>query len=277
LESPNLQEPLKVNRFQGDFDYISTLSFQLVQGRDFSKDIASDSDAVILNESAVKALQLEKPVGTILNREYEVIGVVRDFNFESLKKEIAPAMITAGGEAGYELAVRLEGGKASEFLDFVQAEWAKLSPDAPISYHFLDENFEKMMRNEKIIGKVVAIFTAFAIAVSCLGLFGLSAYMASQRRKEIGIRKVLGASIGDVLIMFNRQYTILIVVAIGIAIPASLYLMTNWLSTFAYRTTIDFWVIAGTCAMTLLISWLTVSYHTFKASTINPAETLKYE
>lgn len=276
LESPALQEPLKVNRFQGDYDYITTLGFELVQGRTFRSNIASDSNAIVLNEQAVEALQLAQPVGAILNKKYEVVGVVRDFNFESMKKQIAPAMISPDFD-GYQIAVRLEASHAADIAAFIEKAWNDLSMEGPIRFHYLDENIEEMMRNEKVIGRLVLVFTLLAIVISSLGLFGLSAYMASQRKKEVGIRKVLGASLADVVILFNRHYTLLTLISIVVAVPVSVYLMNGWLSGFAYRTSIGIGVIVATALVSLLISWLSVSYHTLMASSINPAETLKYE
>ena len=276
IESPYVEEPLKINRFRGDFDYPSTLGFQIVAGRFFDKQLASDSSAVLLNESAVKALMLPDPIGQVLNKKYEVIGVVKDFNFESLKHAIAPSMISVSKE-GYQVAIRVQRSEAANVIDAVEKEWNLRSTEEPLRYHFLDENFANLMRNEKVMGEVLALFSVLAIFVACLGLFGLSAYLATQRRQEIGIRKVLGASVGSVLSMFGKEYSKLVLISFVIAIPASIYLMQKWLSDFAYRVEISWWIIGATCLLVLFIAWITVSYHSIKTSLVNPAETLRNE
>lgn len=269
-------EPLKINRFQGDFDYPSTLGFQLVSGRFYNPLLSSDSNAVILNEAAVRALQLNNPIGEVLNKKYEVIGVVRDFNYETLKKVIAPSMISFSSE-GYALAIRLESNKVKDILAHLESEWAGYSIDEPIRFHFLDENFANLMKDDLTMGEVLALFTLLSIFISCLGLFGLSAYMATQRKKEIGIRKVLGASAISVLTLFGMEYFKLILISFIIAIPLSIFILQEWLSGFAYRVEIEWWVIMSTGLAVVIISWLTVGYHSLKTSLINPAETLRNE
>lgn len=276
ISSQYIDEPLKLNRFQGDFDYPSTLGFQLVSGRFYNHLLSSDSNAVILNESAVRALQLENPIGEVLNKKYEVIGVVKDFNYETLKKAIAPSMISFSDE-GYSLAVRLESNKVKDILAHLEVEWASQSIEEPIRYHFLDQNFTNLMKDDLIMGEVLALFTLLAIFIACLGLFGLSAYMATQRKKEMGIRKVLGASVFSVLALFGREYSKLILISFLLAIPLSVFILQKWLSGFAYRVEIEWWVIVSTGLAVLIISGLTVGYHSLKTSFINPAQTLRNE
>lgn len=276
IESPYLEEPLKINRFRGDYDYPATLGFQLVAGRFFDRQLASDSSAVLLNESAVKALMLPNPIGQILNKKYEVIGVVKDFNFESLKQAISPSMISVSNE-GYQVAIRVKSNQAAEVIAAVEKEWSLRSPEEPLRFHFLDENFINLMRNEKVMGEVLSLFAILAIFVACLGLFGLSAYLATQRRQEIGIRKVLGASVGSVVSMFGKEYSKLVLISFVIAIPTSIFLLQKWLSDFAYRVEISWWLIGATCLAVLMIAWVTVSYHSIKTSLVNPAETLRNE
>lgn len=276
LKSIYNDESLRVNRFQGDFDYPSTLGFELVAGRFFDRKLASDSNAVLLNEAAVNALFLEHPIGEVLNQRFTVIGVVRDFNFESLKKVIAPSMISISNE-GQQMAIRMESGKARDIIEYIEKKWTSFSPEEAINYHFLDQNFADMMRNEKMIGEVLALFTLLAVFVACLGLFGLSAYLSTQRSKEIGIRKVLGASVANVLGMFGKAYAKLILISFVIAVPLAVYIMQKWLTEFAYKVEIEWWVIALTCLSVLVIAWGTVCFHSIKASIINPAETLRSE
>ncbi|MEQ8363897.1 MAG: FtsX-like permease family protein [Cyclobacteriaceae bacterium] len=274
VSSQYIDEPLRINRFQGDFDYPTTLGFQLVSGRFYNPLLSSDSNAVILNESAVSALQLKNPIGELLNKKYEVIGVVKDFNYESLKKMIAPSMISFSNE-GLSMAIRLESNKAKDIIAHLESEWIGRSLSEPIRFHFLDENFANLMKDDLIMGELLALLTLLAIFVACLGLFGLSAYMATQRKKEIGIRKVLGASIGSVLAMFGMEYSKLIFISFVIAIPFAIYIMQKWLSGFSYRVEVEGWLIVSTCLSILAISLLTVAYHSIRTSRINPAHTLR--
>ncbi|MGE0589846.1 MAG: ABC transporter permease [Cyclobacteriaceae bacterium] len=276
VQSVYLDEPVRISRFQGDFDYPSTLGFQLVDGRFFDKKIASDSNAIILNESAADLLLLEHPVGEIINKKYEVIGVVRDFNFESLRTAIAPSMISISND-GLSLALRIESSQAKTIIDRIEQEWADLSPNEPVSYYFLDQNFANLMRNEQVLTQVLGLFTGLALFIACLGLYGLSAYLSVQRNKEIGIRKVLGATSMSVLTLLNKEYAKLVIFSFVIAIPVALYLNDLWLAGFAYQTSIEWWIVAGTCAAILLVSWTTVGYHSFRASQTNPAEALRSE
>lgn len=276
VQSVYLDEPVRISRFQGDFDYPSTLGFQLVEGRFFDKKIASDSNAIILNESAASQLLLEHPVGEIINKKYEVIGVVRDFNFESLRTAIAPSMISISND-GLSLALRVENSQARAVINTIEEEWVSLSPKEPINYYFLDQNFKNLMHNEQVLMQVLGLFTGLALFIACLGLYGLSAYLSVQRNKEIGIRKVLGATSTSVLTLLNKEYTKLVFFSFIIAIPVAIYLINFWLAGFAYQTSIEWWIVAGTGIAILLISWTTVGYHSFRASQINPAETLRRE
>ncbi|HNP07132.1 MAG TPA: ABC transporter permease [Cyclobacteriaceae bacterium] len=276
ISSQYIDEPLKINRFQGDFDYPATLGFQLVSGRFYNPLLSSDSNAVILNESAVRAFQLGNPIGEVLNKKYEVIGVVKDFNYETLKKVIAPSMISFSSE-GYSMAIRLESNNVKNILTHLESEWASQSLNEPMRFHFLDQNFANLMKDDLIMGEVMALFTLLAIFIACLGLFGLSAYMATHRKKEMGIRKVLGASVLSVLTLFGKEYSKLILISFLLAIPLSVFILQKWLSGFAYRVEIEWWVIVSTGLAVLIISGLTVGYHSLKTSFINPAETLRNE
>jgi len=276
IYSAYIQEPVTVNRFLGDFEYPSTVDLRLVDGRFFDSSIASDSSAVIINETAARELLLENPIGEVLNKKFTVIGVIKDFNFESVRKPVTPTIIEFS-DAGYKLVLRLESQSANKIVSFIESEWQTYSASEPIRYHFLDENFSAMMRKEQVMGEVLALFTLLAIFVACLGLYGLSAYLSTQREKEIGIRKVIGASVFSVLGLFVREYSKLIFISLCIAIPASAYVMQVWLSGFAYKIGVEWWVMAVAGFAMLIIALSTVSYHAIRASLINPAETLRSE
>jgi putative ABC transport system permease protein len=276
LKSDFIDEPVRVNRFRGDHKFLDVLGFELLEGRKFSDEIFSDSNAVILSESAVKELQLKDPIGAALNDDQTVIGVVRDFNFETLRKQVSPAVITLGEDWG-RVAVKLNTQNARRVLSTIEAEWDKILPDVPLNYHFLDENFENLMKNENKMAQVVTIFTVLAILISCLGLFGLSAYVVSQRKKEIGIRKLMGASVLRILFMLNINYSKLIVLAALFAIPVSIYIMNSWLSEFAYRISISSGIILWAVVITGMVAIVSVSFQSISAATLNPVDSLKEE
>ncbi len=276
LQSEGQENGVNMNRFGGDVEFIETLGFDIIAGRGFSLEIASDSNAVILNQAAVKALELENPVGSLLNEELTVIGVVRDFNFESLRKKIEPVVITLS-DSKNSIAIKVNLSQAASLITFLQTEWNSYSLADPMQYHFLDDNFKNMMKNDTKMSQVVTMFTVLAIFISCLGLFGLSAYVANQRKKEIGIRKVLGASIRNILVMLNKEFIKLVLIAVIFAVPVSAYVMNDWLSNFAFRInlTAGLFILSG--LITLIIALFTVSYQSLSAATSDPVDSLMEE
>lgn len=283
-QTPAMPEALGIHTYLGDHHYLDAMGFRLVQGRDFDEALASDTASVILNEAAVDALGIMgNPIGAEVNKGVRVIGVVRDFHWESLRNTIAPAAImlirdaTKGNMAHSQLALRVNSAAMRTVLSAAEAHWKAQVPGETFRFHFLDENFGKLLQKEEVLGKAIGFFTVLAILISCLGLFGLAAYTADQRTKEIGIRKVLGATVVNIVMMLNKQYTRLVLVAMLIAIPVSWYVATHWLSGFAYRTPVSLWIFAGGGLTGLVISYATVAFQSIKASKTNPSETLKCE
>lgn len=274
-QTPAMKEAVTFNTFFGDAEFIKMMGFQLHGGRDFNKDLASDSGAVILNEAAVRALGLEEPLGAEVNKGQHVIGVVRDFHWESLRNQIAPVAIMLGKDY-YQMGFRLSGNP-SGFLKSAEAKWKQLIQEEPFQYHFLDQNFGELVKKEKVFSKAIGFFTLLAIFISCLGLYGLSAYTAEQRTKEIGIRKVLGANARSIVGMLNRKFSFLVLIAVLIAAPVAAYVMREWLAGFAYRAELQPWIFLTAILLAFMIALLTVSFHALKAALINPADTLKYE
>jgi putative ABC transport system permease protein len=274
---------LTINTYIADANFVDLMGFKILQGRNFNADLTSDTASVILNEAAVRALNLgENPIGTVVNKTQKIIGVVADFHWESLRNNIAPMAIVMPDEkkstyASYQLSVTIKSNAATEVISMMEGEWKERVPDEPFAYHFMDENFGAIVKKEQVMAKAIGFFTVLAIVISCLGLFGLSAYITDQRTKEIGIRKVLGATMPGIVIMLNKQFTLLVIIAMFIAIPASYYVADWWLSGFAYRTTINpvIFIFGGVVA--LIISYLTVAFHSVKAAQTNPVETLKCE
>jgi putative ABC transport system permease protein len=277
LSAPGSEESLRVNWFRGDHDFINTLEFDLVEGRKFDENLSSDSASLILNEAAVKALNLIEPVGTILNDREVVIGVVKDFNFESLRNNIGPAVISLHPEQGQKIAVKIEPEKYQSVIEFINREWNSNLQNAPLNYFFLDDNFEKLVKKDEEMARVVSLFTVLAIFISCLGLFGLSSYLAVLKKKEIGIRKVMGATIFNILFLLNWKFSRLILLAIILAVPITAYLMNWWLNGFAYKISLSpaYFVIAS--ILTILVAWGTVSYQSIAAAITNPVNSLRDE
>jgi putative ABC transport system permease protein len=276
-QTPAMQSAITINTFFGDADYMSVLGMRLVKGRGFDRNLASDTSSVILNEAAVKALDLgDEPIGAKVNEHQTIIGVVSDFHWESLRTSIAPLSIVLSKERA-QLGFKLEAQAIPGFLKAAEAKWKQTVPDEPFRYHFMDDNFGELLQKEAVFGKSINVFTLLAIFISCLGLYGLSAYTAEQRTKEIGIRKVLGASASNIVVMLNRKFTVLVLVAVLISIPLSFYIGQQWLQGFAYHIQLGVGVFLLAVVASLCIAWLTVGYHSLKASLINPSETLKYE
>jgi putative ABC transport system permease protein len=274
-----------------DDTFAETIGFEFVEGKGYSKE-TNDSLSIILNESAVKTLDLKDAIGKKLSQvqrgpdgknvsvQYTVIGVIRDFNFQSLRDHITPLAIQSvesfGGGAGYGYA-RIKGENLSQTISEIESTWRKMAPEQPFKYMFLDQNLNSQYDAEQRAGKIFAVFSGLAIIIACVGLFGLAAYTASLRTKEIGVRKVLGASVGNIVLLLSKELVKLILIAFLFAIPLSWYVMHNWLSGFAYHVNIGagVFVIAGASA--LLISWLTVSYQSIKAAIVNPIKSLRSE
>ncbi len=275
FQTPTMPQGASISTFNGDYEFVDFMGFRLVKGRSFSKDLASDSSAIILNEAAVRELGLTEPIGAELDEGQHVIGVVSDFHWESLRNKIAPLAIALGKP--YQLGVRVDPAHMASFLKSAETEWKKLVPDEPFKYHFLDENFGALLKQEEIFSNAIAFFTGLAIFISCLGLYALSAFTAQERTKEIGIRKVLGAAVMDIVKMLNLKFSLLVLIAVVVALPVSFFLMSRWMEGFAYRADLSWWLFLVSVALAMIIALITVSFHSLKAATVNPADTLKYE
>ena len=265
-----------------DYEYLDLLDVEMVDGRKFSREFTTDeTEALIINEAAVSHLGLNTPLGTRFDgmgiKEFNVIGVVKDFHFASLRDEIKPLMIHIWPSWYANILVKIEPDYLSETIGKMEAQWNASVPDWAFEYYFLDEEFDKLYRSEERLGQLVTYFSALAIFIASLGLFGLASFMAEQKIKEIGIRKVLGASIASIVWMQFRVFLSLIAVALIISIPVGLYYLDMWLQDFAYRIELNwvFFVVAG--GLATLIALVTVSYQSIKAAIVNPVKSLRYE
>ena len=267
------------------------LGFELVEGRWFSEEM-NDSLNVILNEAAVKVMSLENPIGRKLIDIQErpegniavpftVVGVVKDFNFISLRDKVTPLAIQSNeafGRAAQYFVTRVKAGQIPDAIHAIETKWKELVPAEPFKFSFLDENLDAQYKSERQSGKLFAVFSGLAIFVSCIGLFALSAYITSLRTKEIGVRKVLGSSVAGVVILLSKDFTKMILIAFILAVPVAWYVMEHWwLQNFAYRINISLWIILVSGLSALMIAWTTVSYQSIKAAIQNPVGSLRSE
>ncbi|TSJ40692.1 FtsX-like permease family protein [Mucilaginibacter corticis] len=266
--------------WQVDDTYLQTLGIKLVEGRNFSYAMADDTAgrSIIINQNMVKALGLKKPIGARIYDDgiFTVIGVVQDFNFESMRGEISP-MVLHFSLSTSMMTVKLRGGDIQNAITNVSALWKKYSPNQPIRYTFLDEEFANMYADVTRTGKIFTSFAVLAIIIACLGLFALSAFLAEQRSKEIGIRKVLGASVQGITALLSIDFIKLVLLAILIASPIAWWAMHKWLQDFAYRVTISWWMFAIAGFGAIFIALITVSFQSVKAALANPVKSLRSE
>jgi putative ABC transport system permease protein len=263
------------------YDFVKTMNLQLQGGRDFSKDFATDSTGFLLNETAVKKIGLADPVGQSIawgNRKGKVIGVLKDFHFTSMHQSIEPLIMRLDENWNWgTILVRIKAGKTKEAIADLQKLGKELNPKFPFTYQFADLEFAKLYTSEAMVSKLANIFAFLAIFISCLGLFGLATFVAEQRTKEIGVRKVLGASAGNIIALLSSNFLKPVVIALLIAFPLAWYSMNNWLQAYAYRIEIKWWVFAIAGLLTVLIAFATVGYQSIKASIANPVKSLRTE
>ena len=271
-----------------DYDYINTMGMEVVEGRNFSKDFGSDSSAILITETTTKLIGFSDPIGKIIYAPDDyggsgiglyplhIIGVIKDFHFESLRQKLVPLSMRLGNSIGVA-SFKITTTNTKTLISQIEKKWKTLAPEMPFSYRFLSDSFDQMYRSEQRAGTVAIVFASLAILIACLGLFGLVTYMSEQRKKEIGIRKVLGASVSKVVVMLSKDFLILVAISSVIAFPVAWWAMNKWLQDFEYRININIWVfvIAGLAA--LLIAMLTVSYQAIKAAISNPVKSLRTE
>ncbi len=275
----NIDETVGGQAWVIDEDYLETIGITLSEGRNFIADRASDEQAVILNQKMVQKLNLEDPIGKRISRYgqlWEVIGVVEDFNFNSMKETVQPLCFFKGISPTIT-SVKMSTEDVSEVLASMEAKWGEFVPDMAFRYEFMDASFAKMYRNVSQIKAIFTTFSVLAIFVACLGLLALSAYMVEQRRKEMSIRKVLGASVQIIFRLLTKNFLILVIIALFVAVPIAYYLMKTWLQDYEYRIDMSWSVFAVAGIIAIAIALVTVSYHAMKSAVVNPAEHLRGE
>ncbi|WP_121355034.1 ABC transporter permease [Flavisolibacter nicotianae] len=273
--------------WQVDYDYLNLMGMQLVKGRNFSRDFGADSSAVIINETTAKLIGFDNPIGKKLysnfqditgNRliAYDIIGVVKDFHFESLRQNIGPLCMRLGNPS-WVTAFKVQTGNLKSLLGTIEKKWKAMAPGMPFSYQFLDDAFNSMYKVEQRTGKLGLSLAVIAILIACLGLLGLAMFTAEQRIKEIGIRKVLGATVTNLVSMLSKDFLKLVLLAPVIAFPVSWWIMNKWLQDFAYRTAIGWWIFALAAIMAVVIALLTVGSQAIRAALANPVKNLRTE
>ncbi len=275
--------------FTVDPDYFDVYGLEIIAGRNFSRDMSTDHlRTCLLNETAVRTLELKEPVGTILHHDnlggssfpvndVEVIGVVKDFHYQTLRYPIQPQMFGWNDPWLWMISVKISSENVPAAIAHIEKTWQEFSPEFPFDFHFVDDLVESQYQNEERLAKTIGYFAGLGIFIACLGLFGLAAFMAEQRTKEIGVRKVLGASVGGILLLLSREFSKWVVVANIVAWPLVYLAMNKWLADFAYRTDIGVWPFVLSAVLALLIAMTTVSYQCIKAATANPIDSLRYE
>ncbi|MEN0055449.1 MAG: ABC transporter permease [Mucilaginibacter sp.] len=263
------------------YDFVKTMKLKMLSGRDFSKDFPTDSAGYIINEAALKRLGYANPIGKPLSfwkRKGQIIGVLKDFHFDSMHEQIKPLIIRFGEQEYYgNILVKTQPGKTKQALASLENLSKEINPAFPFSYTFSDEEYQKLYQNEQVVTKLSDAFAFLAIFISCLGLLGLAMFTAEQRIKEIGIRKVLGASVQSLFALLSSEFLLLVVIALLIALPVSWYTMSYWLRGFAYSTPMQWWMFALSGGLIILIAMATISFQALKAALINPIKSLRSE
>ncbi|MCJ7465069.1 MAG: ABC transporter permease [Maribacter sp.] len=282
----NQENAITMQTWDVDYDYASTMGFKFIAGRDFNKKFGNDSTAIIVNETAVKIMGVSpeealgkrytNDLGTENPKYYGIIGVVKDFHFDSLREDIDALSFHLGNEAN-AMAIKLEAGDFSNTIARIEGIWNTIVPGQPFDYYFMEDSFNDTYQSERRLGNIFIIFTILSLLIACLGLFGLAAFNAEKRVKEIGVRKVLGASVSQISTKLTLDFLKLVGIAILISLPIGWYAMNKWLEDFSYRIDIPWWVFVLAAFLALVISVLTVSYQSIKAAIVNPVKSLRTE
>lgn len=279
-EGKNTDDKIRFYQMPVNYDLIETLGISMAAGRTFSRNYTSDTASVILNEAAIKTMGIQDPIGKLIslgNRERRIVGVTKNFHFNSLHEEIRPFIFKLAPQETMLVMAKIKAGEESATIQRISGFWKSFNPGFSFDYRFLDNDYQVQYASEKLVATLSRYFAGLAIVISCLGLFGLAAFTAERRRKEIGIRKVLGATVSNVVFMLSKDFLQLVCIALLIAFPLSWWAMTQWLQGFAYYVplSVSIFFIAGSAIM--LLTLLTVGYQAVKAALANPAKSLHAE
>lgn len=277
---------VQLQQWKVDYDYIKTLDLEIIAGRDFDRNKRTDSLGMIINEAAVATLgvapekalgmRVSSDVGVDNPRFYTIIGVVKNFHFKSLRENVGALSLTIGNYSN-AMAVKLHAGDVANTIAKIEEKWKKVAPGQPFNYYFMEDSFNHTYEAEQRLGKIFTIFTTLSILIACLGLFGLAAFNAEKRSKEIGVRKVLGASVSQITYKLSIDFLKLVGIAILVSLPLAWYVMNKWLEDFTYRIEIGWGIFALAATLAVVISIITVSYQSIKAALANPIKSLRTE
>jgi ABC-type transport system, involved in lipoprotein release, permease component len=274
--SENKEIQVMVNLMSVDFNFIKTMGMSVVEGRDFSEEYRSDiSHSSIMNETAVKQLAITDPIGKMVGGE-TTIGIVKDFNLFSLYSDISPISILISERPKRQIAVHYKSGTLGSLLPVLETEWKKIDPDRPFHYTTIEAIIENLYSSEKNLNTIVSIFALLTLIIAAFGLFGLTLFLARSRTREIGIKKVFGSSGNSIVFSFLLENFILVSIAAALSVPVTIHFITQWLNRFAFKVSIGWWVFVLAYLSATIVVLLTVLYHSYKMSRINPVNALRY-
>jgi len=280
--NPDQAPPLRIMAV--DPDFIATYGMEITQGRSFSADVASDSLTYLINEEAARLLNWNNPLTKTMSMPAvgrptgQVIGTVKDFHFRSMHEKIGGLVFIMPPSNWYSLySIKIEASQMKDALKYIEQKWDQFDPQHPFTYTFFDESYNKLYQREQLLAQLVSIFTGVGIFLACLGLFSFASFTTALRTKEIGIRKVIGASSYQIVTMLSRQYILIVVVGFTLALPLSLYLLNQWLETFAYRVELSPLLLIVSCLLTLMVALITVGYRALRVAFSNPVSALRAE
>lgn len=287
FHSPSVEKSFTLNTYACDEDYLNTLNLEMLEGRFFSKEFATDSAAVVLNETTVKALNLENPLESVVRtngeggREFKVIGVVKDYHYESMHAAVRPlGLFLQGGQFQRPLrylAVKTSPGTGQTVVKHLSDLWNEQHPELVFNYSYLESNYNSLYNNETLTSKIFLLLSVLSILVAAMGLLGLASFIAENRRKEIGIRKVMGASVERIILLLTGRFTVWVFISFVIASPVAWFVLKNWLQGFVYRQELSWWIFPAAGCAALFIALVTISTITWRAASRNPVESLRYE
>ena len=271
---------IQFHELEGGYEATEMLGIQIVEGRSFSRDFPADSAGILFNETAIRMMGLVDPVGKKVNHysgPRQIVGVIKDFQFESLYQPIKPVCILFNPKQTRFVMMKLESGKEKEAIAALQTFYPSFNPGYSLGYKFMDEDYQALYDSEQRVAVLSRYFAGLAIIISCLGLFGLAAFTAERRQKEIGIRKILGSGEWRIIYLLSGDFTKMVIVAIAIALPLSYYLMKEWLNNFSEHISLNWWYFGSAALVALAVAWLTVGLQTIRAARVNPVQCLKTE
>jgi len=278
-EGKNPEDQISFKYLFAGYDFIETLGIAVKEGRSFSREFSTEDSKIIFNETAIKSMGLTNPVGQTINlwgESKQIVGVVKDFHFESLYENLKPCFLLFSPNMD-NIIVKIQAGTESATIDRLQKFYKAYNMGLPFDFKFLDDDFQVFYEAEARVAVLSRYFAGIAIIISCLGLFGLAAFMAQKRQKEIGIRKVLGSSEIGIITLLTNDFTKIVLASMFISLPVSYFITKHWLDTFAYRIHLQLWYFIGAAFITLCTVWMTVGMQAVKAATANPINALRYE